>query len=148
MVRPYDGRTYHYRDDDGAPEGLAIVCRVLGLASAPDDVRYDIELYSGGIGVIDRLAISFPATPARVGAIVMKLSGGLRDDEELRWLLDVEEGPIGPAAIAFVNENRRDFQAPCTDATELWFAPESGVNHWEVVWVVDGVLSYLAYDQG
>lgn len=148
MVRPYDGRTYHYRHDDGAAEGLAIVGRVLGLAASPDDVEYDITLYSGGVGVVDRVAISFPATPARIGAIVMKLSGGLRDDEDLRWLLDAEEGPLGPAAMAFVNENRREFQPACTDATELWFAAESGVNHWEVVWVTDGVLSYLAYDEG
>jgi hypothetical protein len=98
MARPYDGRTHLHRDGDADPtEGHAIVCRVLGLATTPDDVRYELELHSGGIGIVDRLAISFPAMPARIGAIVMKLSGGLRDDEDLRWLLDVDEGsPLDP----------------------------------------------------
>ena len=45
--------------------GLEIVAKLLGLPSSPpfDGTFYDLSFYSGGIGVVDRLAVALRANP-------------------------------------------------------------------------------------
>jgi hypothetical protein len=63
-LHPYDGVERRYRHTDAERDtGLAIVARLLRLPhiSSSQVVGYDLSFYSGGIGVLDKLAITLQA---------------------------------------------------------------------------------------
>lgn len=158
-LHPYDNKERRFRHTDGNQrEGLAVVARVLRAPTPPSPIGlvYDLSFFSGGIGVIDRFAISLPVDAATVPAWVERLDG-LRPDEvaaaseEVQWLVDRQDDPMTPAAAAlcaFIKEHRHAIQPNCDLADPTWVCRESGVNSWAVLWYHDGRLSYLAYDQG
>jgi hypothetical protein len=160
-LHPYDNIERCYRHTDlPNTEGLAVVARLLHLPEplAGDEVSYDLSIFSGGIGLFDRLAISLPAGPVlweRVrNALRAKtpeeLSGDVATAEELRWLLCDDEPWASPrlAAIRFINRERRTFQAECHPASRILFMESSDVNDWQALWGDDLQLNYLGYSQG
>lgn len=159
-LHPYDGkeRRYRHTDSDVAP-GVRIVMGLLHLPAPPSasGLMYDLSFYSGGIGVVDRLAITLPRedTSAPILArLPCKPPEEVASDPSCRddflWLIDDEEDPlpVRAAAARFINEHRREFQPECQVSSSMWFMTESGVNAWTALWETDGLLSYLSYDQG
>jgi hypothetical protein len=80
-LHPYDNieRRYRHTDIPNA-EGLAVAARLLQLPEplSGDEVFYDLSFFSGGIGVLDRLAISLPASPENCGRILASPCGQKR----------------------------------------------------------------------
>ena len=64
-LHPYDNVERRYRHTDGTRgEGRDVVAQVLGLPKPPaGELLFDLSFFSGRIGVLDRLAIAFPADP-------------------------------------------------------------------------------------
>lgn len=159
-LHPYDNVERRFSHTDAArTEGRSVVARVLRLPAPPTgELLYDLSFFSGGIGVLDHLAITLPADPALWSQITASHRGhtpeaAAWDDEwarELIWLLTGEEGdvPIRPAAVQFVNRHRREFQTECTLASRILFEYPSDVNDWTAVWGDDTWLNYLGYSQG
>jgi hypothetical protein len=159
-LHPYDNVERRYRHTDGTrDEGRKVVAQVLGLPEPPaGELLFDMSFFSGGIGVLDRLAIALPADPALWSSVVKSLR--CRTPEEasadeswlgdLLWLLtgDKERIPIRPAAARFINRERREFQTECVPTSRILFGYESDVNDWVVLWGDDARLNYLGYSQG
>jgi hypothetical protein len=159
-LHPYDNVERRFRHTDQArADGREVVARVLHLSEPPaGDVFYDLSFFSGGIGVVDQLAITLPADPALWSRVISSLRARTPEEAvadrswagDLIWLLtdEEEEVPIRPAAIQFINRHRQDFQAKCDSSSRILFGNESNVNCWSVVWGDDTQLDYLGYDQG
>jgi len=160
-LHPYDGVDRRYRHTDADPAaGLAIIARVLGLHRTPssEGLLYDLSLYSGGIGVLDRLAIVIPADPGLWVEGAAALNAREPEDavndvawaEDFLWLIHGVEQPlpIREAAMKFVNTERRPFQEECTPRSRVLFQSNSDVNDWAVIWGTDAHLNYLGYSQG
>jgi hypothetical protein len=160
-LHPYDGVDRHYRHTDADPAtGLAIVAHILGLPRTPlsEGLLYDLSIYSGGIGVLDRLAIAIPAGPGLWAGVIAALNAREPEDaandvgwaEDFLWLIhgDEQPSPIREAAMKFVNSERRPFQEKCTPRSRLLFLSGSNVNDWAVIWGTDTHLNYLGYSQG
>ena len=161
VLHPYDGVERRYRHTDAEPEtGLAIVARLLGLPniSSSQVVGYDLSFYSGGIGVLDKLAITLQVDRSTWASIAEALRAkapeqALQDADwadELVWLLTDEEEPIQirESAVQFINRERCEFQAECRATNHILFADGSGVNWWLALWGDDMTLNYCSYDQG
>ena len=96
-MRPYDGVEYRYHHVTTPPaDGREVVARVPGLPEPPaGELLYDLSLYSGGIGVLDRLAISFPAASGLRARVAAKARGRTPEEASasegwvpnLTWLL-------------------------------------------------------------
>jgi hypothetical protein len=144
-MRPYDNREYRYRfDDDTRAEGLVRVAKLLRLPIAPRAARFDLRLFSGGIGIVDQLAIAIPATrdeAVRIAATCGFVAPDPTDDEWLNLLAD-DEVPV------FVAHHRSAFQPDFAAGDALWVEPDSGVNHWNMMWHAGDELAFLGYDQG
>lgn len=160
-LHPYDGVERRFRHTDADREaGLRVVAGVLRLPGPPppDGVFYDLSLYSGGIGVLDRLAITLPAGPETWASVAAAVGGRSPEDasrdagwaDDLLWLLTGGEEPLPlrAAAVRFINRERREFQSECLPASRILFADGSGVNYWEALWGDNATLNYLRYDQG
>ena len=159
---PYDGVERRYRDGDAdRAEGLAAVAEVLQLQEPPPagGLRYDLSFYSGGIGVLDKLAIALPATDAMWRQIVTGLGANApealanaadrRDADDFRWLIRCDEPvDVRTAASRFVDRERAAFQPPCTTSDELLFVPQSTVNDWSVIWRTSDTISFSSFSQG
>lgn len=161
-LHPYDGRERVYRNTDVLPhKGRSVAALLLGLEQLPadpDKVRYDLTIYSGGIGVFDRLAITVPASPAIWESVaahlcVRRVPDSCADPEwglEFVWLIsnsEVVEDAL-ESATAFVNSERRAFQTECGPSDQLLFGEGSNVNDWTCLWGKDGSLNYLGFSQG
>jgi hypothetical protein len=159
-LHPYDNVERRYRHtDETRSEGHKVIAQVLGLQEPPaGELLFDMSFFSGGIGVLDRLAIALPADPALWSRVVTSLRGRTPEEAsaeeswlgDLIWLLtgDTERIPIRPAAVQFINRERRDFQAECVPASRMLFGYDSNVNDWAVIWGDDARLNYLGYSQG
>ncbi|HEY3808221.1 MAG TPA: hypothetical protein VGL61_36830 [Kofleriaceae bacterium] len=155
-LHPYDNKERRFHHDDAQrDEGLALVARFLKLPSAPPAARYDMRFYSGGIGIIDHVAIAIAVDHAEALRIALACgyvapsaaSGDWRAD--LEWLVGADEGvAFSSALVTFIADGRREFQPAYATGGPIWFELESNVNHWGVIWHADGVLAHLAYDQG
>jgi hypothetical protein len=159
-LHPYDNVERRYRHTDRTrDEGREVVAHVFGLPEPPaGELLFDMSFYSGGIGVLDRVAIAVPADPPLWSSVVRSLR--CRTPEEacteeswlgaLIWLFtgETERIPIRPAAVRFINRERRDFQTECAPTSRILFGYESDVNDWVVVWGDDSRLNYLGYAQG
>ena len=151
----YDGvdRRYRHTDADTAA-GLAAVGKLLRWAGPLAGLEYDVSFYSGGVGVLDKLAISFAVGTEGWGPFVRALEavpvGELAGDEDFLWLVrgDEETVALEVAVVEFVNEQRRAFQPVCLSTDRVFFLRWSNVNDWLVLWGDDSRLSYLAYSAG
>jgi hypothetical protein len=52
------------------------------------------------------------------------------------------------AAADFINQQRAEFQTACGPDDRILFARDSSGNSWTVLWGMDEVLNYRAFDQG
>ena len=160
-LHPYDNRERRYRHTDRTrDEGRAVVAHVLGLLEPPaDELLFDMSFFSGGIGVLDRLAITMPADPLLWSTVETSLRCRTLEQAsaEESWLRDLiwlftgeQEGttPIHSAAVGFINRERREFQTECAPTSRILFGYESDVNDWRALWGDDGRLNYLGYSQG
>ena len=147
-LHPYDGVERRFRHTDADPTaGRVAAARVLRLPGLPaGEVCYDLSFYSGGDGVYDRLAVTLPADPALWSRVAGALDGRTPEDEAtanadwpgaLAWLVagvDLGDGdaevPIRPAAVEFINAERRDWQAACAASDRILFGHLSDVNSW------------------
>jgi hypothetical protein len=50
--------------------------------------------------------------------------------------------------MAFVNNERMDFQDECVTKMAVMFQECSNVNDWAVLWGTDSRLNYRAFSQG
>lgn len=160
-LHPYDGleRRFRHTDKDRRA-GLEIIAQLLLLPidSLGEGTLYDLSFYSGGIGTLDRLAITLPASSRLWVKVVAAL--GLQTPEEAMndsdwfedfiWLLAGDESiaSLSDAAVAFVNRERLEFQAPCSPSDLIYFAPHSTVNSWLALWGDEAMLHYRCYEQG
>lgn len=159
-LHPYDNVERRYRHTDEArDEGRAVVARLLNLPEPPaGEVLFDLSFFSGGIGVLDHLAITLPADPVVWSSVVGSLRGRTPEEAsadepragELIWLLtgDEEDVPIRAAAVGFINQQRREFQDECGPTSRILFGYGSNVNDWVVLWGDGTRLNYLGYSQG
>jgi hypothetical protein len=155
-LHPYDNKERRFHHDDAhRDEGLALVARILRLPSAPVAARYDMRFFSGGIGIIDHVAIELAADrdeALRIVAACGFVAPSAAADEwrgELEWLVGADEDvPFDRALVDFIADNRRDFQPAYATGEPICFELDSNVNHWGVMWCAGGALAYLAYDQG
>lgn len=162
-LHPYDGVTRPFRHTDPDPTaGLAAVAKLLRLQEPPaaQGLQYEIEFYSGGIGILDHLALSVPTATYPWPTAIAKLNLQSPEtaaanpawSEDFLWLLtldgDAELPPPRQAAVEFINENRKPFQPACSPTNHIYFQFDSNVNDWLAVWGDDTQLNYLAFSQG
>jgi hypothetical protein len=158
-LHPYDGKERRYRNSDAdRADGLKIVAKLLRLASPPEpnSLRYDLSFYSGGIGVLDVLGITYACSLAEferiaVGLNAQDVAAAVGDPAwagDLLWLIDADVLLPGDAATRFVLEEKFDFQAVCTPSSPTRFVVGSGVNDWTVLWFESLHLNYRGYSQG
>lgn len=158
-MRSYDGVDYRYASDGADKEKAAsIIGNILGFRPDLDGLEYNLNFYSGGTGIDDRLAIrcSFQESDWPIVAQQLRLKS-LREvaddpdlEEAVRWLVSSEEvgDPLEDCCHRFINTSKRDFQDVVDDRWEVFFENESDVNSWCVVWRARGQLNYLSFDQG
>lgn len=158
---PYDNQARRYRHDGPhRARGLQLVAKVLRLADGAlvESAKFDLSFYSGGIGVVDRLAIHLQATAEVVEQVVRNLEGVAPEvlaldpayAEDFLWLVSDDGNNSSPRSdsVRFVNEERKEFQPLCDDHSRVFFADWSTVNDWVVLWTAAGSLNYLGYGQG
>ena len=156
----YDNQERRYRHDGpNRARGLQLVVASLRLADVAlvESAKFDLSFYSGGIGVVDRLAIHLQATAEVVEQVVRNLEGVTPEvmaldpyAEEFLWLVSDDGNNSSPRSdsVRFVNEERKEFQPLCDDHSRVFFADWSTVNDWVVLWTAAGSLNYLGYGQG
>jgi hypothetical protein len=159
-LHPYDNIERRYRHTDRTrDEGREVVAKLLSLPEPPSgELLFDLSIFSGGIGVLDRLAITFRADDVLWSRVMNSLQGRTPEEAntdeawigDLIWLLTGEEErvPIRPAAVQFVNEQRRTFQTDCLLTSRILISHQSDVNDWSVLWGNDTWLNYVGYSQG
>ena len=161
-LHPYDGKERCFRHTDAETKaGLAIVVQLLGLPKATSiaGALYDLSFYSGGMGIIDQLAITVQAdqsiwtcvTPKHQAKTLEQASQDANWIDELVWLFTDDEDtliPLRELAVQFINRERREFQAECHPQQRILFADGSGANWWVALWGDETMLHYLSYDQG
>ncbi len=159
-LHPYDNVERRFRHTDPDRDvGRAVAARLLGLPQPPaGELLYDLSFFSGGIGVLDHLAITLSADQTLWSNVAGFLR--VRSPEEaaldrswmweLVWLLTSEEGegPIHPVAVQFINQHRRELQTACVPSSRILFRYESDVNDWGILWGDDTRLNFLGYSQG
>jgi hypothetical protein len=159
-LHPYDNVERRYRHTDGThDEGRVVVAEVLGLPEPPAGVLlFDMSFFSGGIGVLDDVAISAPANPALWSNVVKSLTCRTVEEadadetwrEDVIWFLTLKEErlPMRPAAVRFINQERREFQTECLPTSRILIKDLSDVNDWVILWGDDARLNYLGHSQG
>ncbi len=160
-MRKYDGKDYKYTNANKSDEKKAskIIKNILGFMPNKDGLVYDLDLYAGGIGVYDKLAIKCIMSDKNIA--VFKERKSLFSPEEMLndeawaddfiWLIENEEENkknINECAIEFINENKRDFQDIATSTSTMYFLECSNVNDWEAFWGTEQCLNYLGFSQG
>ena len=156
---PYDGIDYQYKHTDAKQEeSIQIIMNLIGFAPVPDELFYSLNFYAGGTGVDDRLAVRCRIDKENWPIVVRKLRlrhafESMQDTEwgeELLWLLGADGNHHSVEAYChqFINSKKADFQDRADEKWEIFFAYESDVNSWCVVWQANGRLNYLSFDQG
>jgi hypothetical protein len=160
-LHPYDGKERRFRHTYAETKaGLAIVAQLLGLSNdaSISGALYDLSFFSGGLGIIDQLAITVQADQSIWTCVTAKHQAQTLEQasqnadwvDELVWLLTDEETPLPlcESAVQFINSERHEFQAECFPTHRLLFADGSGVNWWIAFWGDETTLNFLGYDQG
>lgn len=162
----YDGVERRFCDGDRNPwqreRGLVLVGELLGSPAlrVARGLRYDLRYFSGGIGAIDRHHVALPCGAAEVDAVVARLDVATPDEaaadaawrDEFEWLIggddDEPPPPLRDRVVAFIAEERNEFQ-PAPDAhARVWFSRGSGINAWCLLYEQAGWLCLIAYEQG
>lgn len=157
-MREYDGveRNYKHSDSD-LDKNIERVKNILGYIPSSNGLCFDLSFYSGGIGVLDKLAISCQANHEQWSIVKNKLAlhspeSALSTEcwaEDFLWLVQAkDEINMRHFASHFVNDNKLEFQQLCSPRSEIYFSYQSDVNNWSVVWGSDLKLNYLYFDQG
>ncbi|MGL6077053.1 MAG: hypothetical protein ACRC8S_23090 [Fimbriiglobus sp.] len=159
-LHPYDNveRRFHHTDCK-QDLGREVVAQVLRLPEPPaGELLYDLSFFSGGTGVFDRLAITITADASLWLRLTSSLHARTLEEAEadmpwageLIWLFTLEEeaAPLRPAAVRFINQHRREFQAECVPSSRILFGSDSNVNDWTALWGDDTQLNILGYSQG
>ena len=158
-MRSYDGVDYHYKNNDGKHgESIQIITNLIGFEPVPDELFYSLKFYAGGTGVDDRVAfrcrIDETCWPLVAQRLRLKHHIDAAQDptwgEDFRWLVGAEDfhDSVDEYCCQFINSNKFDFQDQADGRWEIFFADESDVNSWCVVWQTNGRLNYLSFDQG
>jgi len=158
-MRKYDNVDYRFRSSDAKSEkAVEIISGILGFLPDTDTLEYDLNFFSGGIGVDDRLAFSCAVAPDTLEVAVTHLrlappKEALSDPawaEDFLWLVKHQgDAPsIQLSSATFINSKRRPFQSQCNESSAIFFARQSDVNTWTAVWVSEKKLNYLYADQG
>lgn len=158
-MQPYDGVDYRFTSADSERDkALAVIERLLGFRPSETGLDYSLNFYSGGTGVDDRLAVRCRLESVEWPTVVSRLrlntiSEALSDaswSEDFEWLVrgDAPGHDIESDCLCFINSNKLEFQDAAVKGCELRFAGESNVNTWCVLWLVNGNLNYLSFDQG
>jgi len=158
-MRPYDSIDYHYKHNDAKQEeSIQIIANLIGFQPVPDELSYSLNFYAGGTGVDDRIAVQCRIDEASWPAAARKLRlrhyvDAAQDPvcgEDFRWLIGAEDihDSVDAYCYQFINSKKLDFQDRADEKWEIFFADESDVNSWCVVWQANGRLNYLSFDQG
>lgn len=160
-LHPYDGGTRCFSHTDAnRANGLQTVARVLSIqqSSLPKQTLYDLSFYSGGMGIMDRLAITLPVNEELIAEIMQGLDAwspeSLVADPEFAegflWFINAEEDPDSSRerAVDFINKHRQSFQTDCAPEHEIWFDAWSDCNDWKALWRTGNHLHYLASSSG
>jgi hypothetical protein len=158
-MREYDNVDYRYTSSDRDNQNaLTFLSGFLGFRPDTKSLEFDLNFFSGGIGVDDKLAFSCSVSQEEMAVTVRKLQlispeEALSDPacgEEFAWLVKHEGGAIlvRKSSSRFINDNRKPFQSLCTEEIDILFASESDVNAWTAVWIWDGRLNCLYANQG
>jgi hypothetical protein len=159
QMRDYDGVAYRFVDGDQKNEqAVRLVSDILGFTPNTKALKYELNLYAGGIGVDDKLAFCFEASDEEVRSVALKLSlviptvalSEVGWGEDFAWLIDKDGNgePVIEKSVMFINQNRKLFQSECSSTCHIFFSRESNVNNWSSVWICAGTLNYLSFDQG
>lgn len=158
-LHPYDGkeRVFTHRDSD-TNQGIDIISKMLGISPPIEGLTYSLSFYSGGVGIIDDVAVSMKVNNRVLREIKDELKQSTpleatQDEEwaeDFVWLVTDEDVDLSieDHVVNFLNENRKEFQAPCTKECEIYFLRMSDVNSWSAIYVDNEQLHYLAYMQG
>lgn len=158
-MHPYDGIDYHYNHNDAKQEeSIQIIANLIGFQPVPDELFYSLNFYAGGTGVDDRVAVQCRIDDRSWAVAVQKLRlrhyvEAAQDPawgEDFRWLIKAENirDSVDEYCYQFINSKKLDFQDRADEKWEIFFADESDVNSWCVVWGANGRLNYLSFDQG
>jgi len=158
-MRKYDNVDYRFRSSDAKSEkAVETISGILGFLPDTNMLEYDLNFFSGGIGVDDRLAFSCAVAPDTLEVAVRNLrlvspEEALSDPvwaEDFIWLVkhQGDATSIRLSSANFINSKRRPFQSQCNESLAMFFAQQSDVNTWTAVWVSENKLNYLYADQG
>lgn len=158
-MRPYDSIDYHYKHSDAEQEeSIQMIANLIGFQPVRDELYYSLNLYAGGTGVDDRLAVRCRIDEARWPLVAQKLRLKHYVDaahdrawgDDFRLLLGPEDNQcsVDEYCYRFINSKKLDFQDQADDKWEIFFAGESDVKSWCVVWQGSGRLNFLWFDQG
>lgn len=158
-MRAYDGIDYHYKHNDAKQEeSIQIIANLIGFEPVPDKLLYSLNFYAGGTGVDDRAAVQCRIDEASWPVVAQKLRlrhyvDAAQDQawgEDFRWLIGAEDihDSVDEYCYQFINSRKLYFQDRADEKWEIFFADESDVNSWCVVWQANGRLNYLSFDQG
>ncbi len=158
-MRPYDDKEYRYTSADLDKEkAIAIISNILGFHPSTEELDYSLSFYSGGGGIVDRLAIRCRANQSNRSSLISGL--GLRAPleamadpmwvDDFRWLIKSDEslGNTDLWCYKFINSNKHEFQDVVDSTCELVFSNGSDVNSWCAIWFTNNHLNYLYFDQG
>lgn len=158
-MRDYDGVGHRYKNEDqNSEEAISVLTGILGFSPNTTSLKYELNLYAGGIGIDDKLAFCFEASEQEIRSVAEKLGlitplDALRDagwGEDFAWLID-DDGrgdPVIDLSVKFINQNKKPFQSNCSESCSIYFSRESNVNTWTAVWICESTLNYLSFDQG
>jgi hypothetical protein len=158
MPREYDGVDYGYSHlDRERAKAIQIITRLFGFTPALDCLRYQLNLFAGGIGVHDRIAIKAHLSQHQWQTLKAHLhlrtpEQALADEawkEDLQWLVCADElvADIRAQAREFIEQQRNALQDSAREAN-IYFACDSNINSWCVVWKNGNWVNYLGFDQG
>ncbi len=139
-------------------KSLSVIANLFGFKPPSDQVRYSLSFHAGGTGVNDRLAIRCQFAQGDWPGVVQRLRlrqpqeaiGNAGWEEDFLWLIGAEgiDGTLDEHCHRFINSEKHDFQDDVNDKWEVFFANESDVNSWCVVWRSNDCMNYLSFDQG
>jgi hypothetical protein len=158
-IHSYDGVDYRYTSADiDRDHAIGVIAKILGIRPDPNALDYSLNFFSGGIGVLDRVAIRCRIDASDWAILNSKLrlkspSDALADSnwaEDFLWLVGGDDPAeyVNESCRNFVNEHKQAFQDNAGADCNLFFSNESDVNSWRVVWVIDGNFNYISFDQG
>jgi hypothetical protein len=159
MQRQYDAVDYGYSHlDRERAKALTIITHLFGFTPTLARLRYQLNLFAGGIGVFDRIAIKAHLSQHQWQTLKSRLhlrtpEQALIDadwKEDLQWLVCADDVVTDFRAQAkeFIEQHRNALQDSAHAAKNIYFECASNINSWCVVWKNGNWINYLAFDQG